>query len=150
MCFLHHLLVFGDDFLQRLGVEVGIELGFLLLLLAVEDFLERMLRNVEHDVAEHLDQAAIGVVGEARIVAALGQAFDALSFRPRLRMVSIMPGMENLAPERTLTSSGLSAGAELLSLQLFQAAERLVHLRDRLPSRRRCCACTRGRLRSEW
>ena len=70
---LHDLLVFGDDFLQRLGVEVGVELGLLLLLLAVEDFLEGVLGNLEHHVAEHLDEAAIGVIGEARIVAALGQ-----------------------------------------------------------------------------
>ena len=46
-----------------------------------------------------------------------------------------MPGMENFAPERTLTSSGLSARAELLSLQLFQAAKRFVHLAVRSLSR---------------
>ena len=32
-----------------------------------------------------------------------------VSFRPRLRMVFIMPGMENFAPERTLSSSGFAA-----------------------------------------
>ena len=37
---LHDLLVLGDDFLQRLRVEVGVELGFLLLLLAVEHCLQ--------------------------------------------------------------------------------------------------------------
>jgi len=30
------------------------------------------------------------------------------SFRPRLRIVFIMPGIENFAPERTLSSSGLA------------------------------------------
>src|SRR2546430_3994654 len=30
------------------------------------------------------------------------------SFRPRLRIVFIMPGIENFAPERTLNSSGRS------------------------------------------
>ena len=39
-----------------------------------------------------------------------------------------MPGMENFAPERTLTSSGFSAPAELLALQLLELVERLVHL----------------------
>jgi hypothetical protein len=39
-------------------------------------------------------------------------------------MVSIMPGMENLAPERTETSRGFSG----LSLQLLQALERGQHL----------------------
>ncbi len=42
-----------------------------LLLAAVEDVLELVLRDLEHDVAEHLDEAAVAVVGEAR-VAALG------------------------------------------------------------------------------
>ena len=31
------------------------------------------------------------------------------SFRPRFRTVSIIPGIENLAPERTLTRSGSAA-----------------------------------------
>ena len=35
-------------------------------------------------------------------------------------MVSIMPGMENLAPERTLTSSGLRDVAQLLAHALFE------------------------------
>ena len=33
--------------------------------------------------------------------------FIVLSFKPRFKTVSIMPGMENFAPERTETSSGL-------------------------------------------
>ena len=43
-------------------------------------------------------------------------------------MVSIMPGMENLAPERTETSSGIFARAELLALQPLEALEGGVHL----------------------
>ncbi len=35
------------------------------------------------------------------------------SFRPRFRTVSIMPGMENLEPERTDTSSGLFTSPNL-------------------------------------
>ena len=80
---LHHLLVFGDDFLQRLGVEFGVELGLLLLLLAVEHFLKCLLGDVEHDRAEHLNQPAIGVIGEARIVAAPGQPLDRLVVQAR-------------------------------------------------------------------
>ena len=36
------------------------------------------------------------------------------SFKPRLSTVSIMPGIENFAPERTETSSGLAASPKLL------------------------------------
>ena len=43
-------------------------------------------------------------------------------------MVSIMPGMENLAPERTLTSSGFVGVAELLPHALFERLERFEHL----------------------
>ena len=39
-----------------------------------------------------------------------------------------MPGMENFAPERTLTSSGFSPCAELLALQVLQLLERRIHL----------------------
>ena len=59
----HHLLVFRDDFLQRLGVEIGVELGFFLFLLGVEDLVEPRFRNLQHHTAEHLDQAPVGIVG---------------------------------------------------------------------------------------
>ena len=75
---LDYFLVLSDYFLQRLGIEFGVELYFALLLLAIEHFVEFELLNVEHYVAEHLNQAAIGVVSEARIIAQLGQRFDAL------------------------------------------------------------------------
>ena len=37
-----------------------------------------------------------------------------------LRTVSIMPGMENLAPDRTLTSSGSAGSPSLRPIVLFQ------------------------------
>ena len=39
------------------------------------------------------------------------------SFRPRLRTVSIIPGIENLAPERTLTRSGFDASPKPLPVR---------------------------------
>ena len=57
--------------LQIFGGQVGIELGLGLLLLAVEDFVEIVLGDFEHHGAVHLDEAAVAIVGEAR-VAALG------------------------------------------------------------------------------
>ena len=60
--------------------------------------------------AEHLEQPAVGVQREALVVAAArpGRCTDS-SLRPTLRTVSIIPGIENFAPERTATSSGSSA-----------------------------------------
>jgi hypothetical protein len=45
------------------------------------------------------------------------------SFRPRLRTVSIIPGIENLAPERTLTSSG-SFGSPIFLPMAFSSFDR--------------------------
>ena len=64
------LLVLGDDLLQRIGLQLVVELDLGALLDGVEDVLELLLRNIEHHVAEHLDQAAVGVIGETGIVAA--------------------------------------------------------------------------------
>src|SRR5580765_4101578 len=75
---LDDLLVLGDDFLQSLSVEIGIKLCFLLLLLGIEDFFKCRFLNVENNVPEHLDEAAIGIGGEARIVAALRECLNAL------------------------------------------------------------------------
>ncbi len=45
-----------------------------------------------------------------------------LSFSPRLRTVSIMPGMENLAPERTDTSRGSVASPICLPMAFSRRA----------------------------
>ena len=50
-----NFLVFGDDFLQRLGIEFGIKLHLALLLLAIEYFVELVLFDIEHNIAEHLN-----------------------------------------------------------------------------------------------
>ena len=125
---LDDLLVFGNDFLQRLGVEVGIKLGFLLLLLAVEDFFECVLGNVEHHAAEHLDEPAIGVVGEARIVAALGQAFDRLVIQAEVEDGVHHAGHGELRARAHGDQQRIVGGAEGLSLKLLEVLERFVHL----------------------
>ena len=52
----------------------------------------------------------------------------ASSFSPRLRIVSIIPGIETAAPERTDTSSGSSRVAEALAGLLLERAEVLLDL----------------------
>src|SRR5581483_10215674 len=51
----YDLFIFGNYFLQRFGIEISVEFGFLLLLLAVENFVKRRLRNLENDVPKHLN-----------------------------------------------------------------------------------------------
>ena len=136
----HDLLIFGDDFLQRLGVEFGVELGFLLLLLAVEDLFKRVLGNVEHHAAEHLDEAAVGVVGEAGIVAALGQTFDRLVVEAEVEDGVHHAGHGELRAGADADQQRIVGAAELLALQFLEAGEGFVHLlvnfgRDVLPVR---------------
>ena len=70
---LDELLVFDDDLFQRLGLEFVVELDVLAMLDAVEDVLELLLADIQDDAAEHLDQAAIGVVGKAGIARCAGR-----------------------------------------------------------------------------
>ena len=86
-------------------------------------------RYAEHHRAEHLHQPAVGVVGEARVAGELRPAARATSsFSPMLRTVSIMPGIENFAPERQETSSGSLRIAEPLAGRAFQRFHGREHL----------------------
>ena len=115
--FLDQLFVVADDGFQVVGGEVGVELDLGFLLALVENVVELLHVDVERDFAEHLDEAAVAIVGEARISAFAPTSPSTLwSFMPRLRMVFIMPGMENFAPERTLRSSGSVASPSFLPI----------------------------------
>ena len=69
---LDDLLVLLDDFLQRLGIKIGVELSLLLFFLGVENFIKGRFRNFENNVAEHLNESAIRIGRKARVVAAPG------------------------------------------------------------------------------
>ena len=58
------------------GRQLGIEREAALLLLQLQDFLEAVVLDAEHDVAEHLDEATVAVIGEAGVAALLYQALD--------------------------------------------------------------------------
>ena len=55
-----------------------IELETFQVLVILEDFLEQAVVDAEHNVAIHLDEAAIGVVGETAVVGAAGEPLDGL------------------------------------------------------------------------
>ncbi len=125
---LDYLLVFLDHFLQRLGVEAGIKLGFLLLFLGVEYFVEGRLGDIQDYVAEHLDEAAIGIGGKARIVAALGQGLDALIVEAEIQDGIHHAGHGEFGARAHADQQRILAFAELLALQFFQFLERRIHL----------------------
>ena len=90
--------------------------------------LELLLGNVENHVAEHLDEAAIGVIGKARIVAALGQRFDGLVVEAEVQNRVHHAGHGELCAGADGNQQRIFAGAELLALQLFEPLESGVHL----------------------
>ncbi len=51
---------------EIVGIEIGVQLDALVVLLVVQDFLEQGMLDAQHDVGIHLDEAAIAVIGEAR------------------------------------------------------------------------------------
>ena len=55
-------------------IQFGVEFDALVLLLRFQDFLEQRVLHAQHDIGIHLDEAAIAVIGEARIAGELGQA----------------------------------------------------------------------------
>ncbi len=72
------------------------------LLERVELVLEVLVLDAHGGRAEHVDQAAVAVVGEPRRCRSSWPApRRSASVRPRLRIVFIMPGIERAAPERT-------------------------------------------------
>ncbi len=80
----HQVHVLADHALPILGVELGVERHAAVVLVLVEDVFEMMVLDAEHDVRIHLDEAAIAVIGEARIARQLGQARDGLVVEPEI------------------------------------------------------------------
>ncbi len=80
----------------------------------------------EHDLGEHLDEAAVGVVARsARCRSARSRPFDVSSFRPRLSTVSIMPGIENFAPRaHARRAAGCVGSPKRLAGLLLDAMQR--------------------------
>ena len=103
-----------------------------------------------HDAAEHLDEAAIRVVSEARIVAALGQAFDRFVVEAEVEDGIHHAGHGELRAGADADQQRIVGAAELLALQFLEALERFVHLLVDFGDDVWRCACTRGRLRSGW
>ena len=68
--------VIVDDRAPVFGVKIGVERVTLAVLVVLEDVLEIVNVDVEHDVGIHLNEAAIGIVGETRVVRRFRQRFN--------------------------------------------------------------------------
>ena len=76
--------VVRNDGAPVVGGQVGVERVALVVLVLLEDVLEIVDVEVEHDIRIHLDEAAIRVVGEARVVRGLRQSFDRGVVQPEI------------------------------------------------------------------
>ena len=101
---------------------------FSLRLDAVEDVLELLLGDVEDHVAEHLDEAAIGVIGKTGIVAELGQRLDGLVVQAQVENGVHHAGHGELGAGADGDQQRIFARAQLLALQLLQLLEGGEHL----------------------
>ena len=64
---LDRRLIVGDHLLPMVGAQIGIEREAVEVLVIVQDVLEHAMVDAQHHVGIHLDEAAVAVVGEARI-----------------------------------------------------------------------------------
>ena len=131
----HDFLVVGDHRLQVFGGQVGIELGLLALLLAVENVFELLFGNLHHHVAEHLDEAAIAIVGKAGVAALGGD-----HFHHRVVHAEVQDGVHHarhgkLGAGADRNQQGILLVAELLAQQFFQFRQRLVLLGEDIRGR---------------
>ena len=122
MCFLTTFLYSAMTSFSALASRSVSSLAFLCFFLRVEHFFERCLLDLQHDVAEHLDQAAIGIVGEARIVAALGQRLNALVVQAEIQNRVHHARHGKLRARAHAHQQRILASAKLLALQLLRAA----------------------------
>ena len=125
---LHQLLIAHDDLLQVFRSQIGVELGLGLFLLAVEDFVEIVLADFEHYVAVHLNEAAVAIVGEARVVAFGGQRLHGLVVQPEVEDGVHHARHGELGARADAHQQGVAGVAEFLSHALFERLEGGEHL----------------------
>ena len=82
---LDDLLVGVHQVAQELGRHLGVRGGAGQLLGRVEEGVELLAGQLEHDAPVHGDEAAVGVEGEALVAGLLGQALDRVVVEPEVQ-----------------------------------------------------------------
>ncbi len=65
---LYPFLELLDDGTPVIGIQIRVEIVLVLFLVDFENLLEIVMINAEHHIGIHLDEAAIAVIGKARVV----------------------------------------------------------------------------------
>ena len=113
-----------DEVLEVVDIELGVELHAALLFHVVHDFLEgidvglRFGLHAEHNVASTSGRNDGSCPMASGVAALSARIATVASFMPRLRTVSIMPGIEARAPERNRHEEGLAGSLKDLPVRV--------------------------------
>jgi hypothetical protein len=76
--------VAGDELFQILGVKIGVERVAVAILVVVENFLEVVVRDAEHHVGIHGDEAPVAILGKTPVAGFLRKRFDRRVVKPEI------------------------------------------------------------------
>ena len=126
--FFHQRFIFRDDGLQIFGAEIGIELGFDLVFAGIEDVIELRHVDMQRDFAEHLNEAAVAIVGEARVAGFGDQAFGAGIVQAEVENGVHHAGHGELGAGTNAHQERIGCAAELFAHELFELGHGFVNL----------------------
>ena len=75
---LDRFFVFSDDVAPSVRIEIGVSPETIQVLEILERIFKHTVIDTKHDVAIHLDEAAVAVIGKARIARQRGEALNCL------------------------------------------------------------------------
>ena len=141
---LHDLLVGVDQVPEELRRYAGIGRGPGQLLGRVEEGVELLAGDVQHDAPVHGHETAIGVEGEALVVGLLGQALHRLVVEAQVEHGVHHPGHGELGPGPHRHQQGVARVADPLAHLLLEPGPGLGHLpgQSRRASRPPCSSGT--------
>ena len=135
--FLNQLLIIPDHLLEGLPIEVRVGNSFALFLDAFEDVVEIGFGDLQHDVAEHLEEAAVAVEGEPRVAGSGCERLRRFVIQPQVQDGVHHSGHRKFRAGADTHQQRILPRAELLPGNLFQAGDGLagllIQFRGQLP-----------------
>ena len=125
---LDDLLELGDELLEVAGLQLGVDRDLLGRLRRLQRVLEELALDAEDRLAEHLDEAAVGVPREAVVAGLLGQALHRLVGEADVEDRVHHAGHRELRAGADRHQQGVVGLAELLAHALLQRVEVRTHL----------------------
>ena len=123
-CLDNDLLVFGNDGLQIGGGKVGVELGLAFGLLGIEGMVEQFHVDFERHLAEHLNEAAVAIVGETGVACLSGETFYGLVIHTEVEDSVHHAGHGELGAGPHAEQQRVVGIAQLLAHHGFELAQR--------------------------